>query len=134
MKKINPTVKKETAFIALVTVILSAVLQAIFLVIGKWDITVLFGNILSGFTAVLNFFLMGLTVQKSVEKDEKQAKQTMRLSLTLRNAMILIVAVIGVSVPSAFNVFTVFIPLFFPRIAVFIRGLLLKKEDDKNAK
>ncbi len=134
MKKINPTVKKETAFIALVTVILSAVLQAIFLVIGKWDITVLFGNILSGFTAVLNFFLMGLTVQKSVEKDEKQAKQTMRLSLTLRNAMILIVAVIGVSVPSAFNVFAVFIPLFFPRIAVFIRGLLLKKEDDKNAK
>lgn len=132
MKKVDATVKKETLFILTVTVILSIILQSVFLIINKWDITVLFGNLLSGTAAVLNFFLMGLTVQKSVGMEEKRAKSNMQLSLTLRNAFLLIVAVVGVLIPEVFNLFTVLIPLFFPRIAIFIRTFT-KKGEDKNA-
>ena len=47
-KKIDPTVLKETGYIAAWVLVFSALTQAIFLMIGKWDITVLLGNLLSG--------------------------------------------------------------------------------------
>ena len=48
MTNLDPTVKKETKYIALWVIIFSMILQAIFLVIGKWNYTVLLGNLLSG--------------------------------------------------------------------------------------
>ena len=55
-------------------------MQAVFLIIRMWDYTVILGNLLGAAVNVLNFFLMALTVQKAVEKEEKEAKQTMKLS------------------------------------------------------
>ena len=75
--KIDKTVRRETLFVAVYTVILSALMEAVFLLIGKWDYTVLLGNLLGAGGAVLNFFLMGLTVQSAVMKDEKDAKTQM---------------------------------------------------------
>ena len=68
MKRITvtPAVRKETAYVALWTVGLSALTELVFVLIGQWDYTVLLGNLLSGDIAVLNFFLMGLAVQKAV--------------------------------------------------------------------
>ena len=117
MKKIDETVLKETKFIALSVLILSALMEAIFLIIGEWDITVLFGNLLGGGFAILNFFLMGLTVQNAVTKDEKEAKNTVKVSQVYRNFMLLAVAALGVGL-SCFNTWAVIIPLFFPRIAI----------------
>jgi len=74
MKKIDATVLKETGFIAAFTLILSLLMQSVFLIIGKWDYTVLLGNLLGYLAAVGNFFLLGLTVQSAVEKEEKEAK------------------------------------------------------------
>ena len=114
--KLDPTVKKETLYIALCTVILSFVMEAGFLIAGYFDLTVLFGNLLGGASAVLNFFLMGLSVQKAVSKtDEKDAKAVLRVSMLYRNMMIIAIAAIGAFVP-CFNIFAVLIPLFFPRI------------------
>ena len=80
MKKVDKTVLKETKYIAKFVVLLSAIMQAVFLVVGKWDMTVLLGNILSGVAGVLNFFLMGISIQKALTKDVKDAKTTMKLS------------------------------------------------------
>lgn len=121
MKKIDATVLRETAYIAAWAVILSAVMQAVFLVGGWWDYTVLFGNLLSGICAVLNFFLMGLTVQKAITKEEKDAKNTMRLSQSLRTLFLFAIMAVGVSLPY-FNMWSVLIPLIFPRIAIAFRG------------
>ena len=52
--------------------------ELVFLIIGKWDYTVLLGNLLSGCAAVLNFLLMGITVQNALSKDEKSAKTAVR--------------------------------------------------------
>ena len=128
MAKVDKTVIKETKYISVCILILSALMQAVFLVIRKWDYTVLLGNALSGVFSALNFFLMGLSVQKALGKEEKEAKNTMKVSQAYRNLMLLVVVVIGLVFP-AFNRWAVIIPLFFPRIAVSLRPLADKNTD-----
>ena len=73
MKKIDPTVVKETVYITAFTIIFSMLMQAVFLIVQKWDYTVLLGNLLGIIAVVLNFLLMGITVQNAVLKEEKDA-------------------------------------------------------------
>lgn len=127
MKKIDKTVIKETKYILLWVVILSALTQAVFLILGKWDITVLLGNLLSGTAAVLNFLLMGITVQNAVQKEEKEAKNTMRFSQLYRFLFLIVVVILGAVLP-CFSLWTVIIPLFFPRIAIVFRPFFDKKD------
>ena len=127
MAKIDPTVIKETKYIGFWVLLLSAVMEAVFLVLGKWDYTVLLGNILTGAAGVLNFFLMGITVQKAVAKEEKAAKTAMKVSQLYRMLFMLVVLIIGVVAP-CFDMWAVIIPLFFPRIAIAIRPILDKKK------
>ena len=44
--KIDSTVKKETVFIATSVVIMSMLMEAVFLVLRKWELSVLLGNLL----------------------------------------------------------------------------------------
>lgn len=129
MKKIDTVVVRETLYITMWVIIFSAVMEAVFLALGRWDITVLLGNLLGGAAAVLNFFLMGLTVQNAVEKEEKDAKNLVRLSQTLRHFMLLGVAVIGFVV-NCFNVVAMLVPLLFPSVAVKLRMLRYKDPDE----
>lgn len=133
MAKIDKVVLKETKYIALWVIIFSLIMEAVFLIINKWDYTVLLGNLLSGVIGVLNFFLMGLGVQKAVMQEEKEAKQTMKVSNLMRTFLLFVAAVIGVTV-SVFNNWAVIIPLFFPRVAILLRPLFDKRKDEnKNA-
>ena len=127
-EKVDKTVMKETLYISVWVLILSAVTQAVFLVIGKWSLSVLFGNLLSGVTGILNFFLMGLTVQAAVIIDEKKAALSMKVSQILRMLLIFAVAAVGVLL-DCFNTVTVILPLFFPRIAISFRPLFNKKKN-----
>lgn len=120
MKKIDSAVKKETLYILIWVLILSAVMQAVFLIIGKWDYTVLLGNLLSAVAAVGNFFLMGLSVQSAVSKGENDAKNTMKASQSLRTLGLFVIVAIGVVAP-CFNTWTSIIPILFPRIAMIFR-------------
>ena len=97
--KIDPTVKKESLYIASITGILSLLLQAGFLIARHWDYTVLLGNLLGGVTAAGNFFLMGITVQKAVAREQKPAADLMKFSQTMRLLMQLAVAVLGFALP-----------------------------------
>lgn len=130
IKKIDPTVKKETKYIALMVVILTVLLEAVFLVIGRWDMTVLWGGLLGACVAILNFFLMGLTVQKAVEKEEKDAKQLMKVSQSGRMMMQLAFAAIAAAIPAAFNLIAALLPLLFPRIGVMLRSVVLKNQGE----
>lgn len=125
MLKLNDTVKKETLYIAYWVLIFSAVMEAVFLIIGKWDIYVLLGNILGGGTGVLNFLLLGITVQKAVNKDEKEAKNFMKASQGLRTFMLFVIAALGAAL-SVFNIWSTLISLLFPRIAIAISPLVRK--------
>ena len=125
MKKIDSTVIKETYYIATITFLLSVILQSVFLVIGKWDYTVAFGNLLGFVASVGNFFLMGLTVQSALGKEEKDAKNIMKLSQTARLFLMFTVALIGYLIP-IFNTISVIVPFLFPRIAVALRPIIIK--------
>lgn len=129
MAKVDKVVLKETKYIVLWVIIFSLIMEAVFLIINKWDYTVLLGNLLSGAVGVLNFFLMGLGVQKAVMQEKKEAKQTMKVSNLMRTFLLFIAVVIGVTV-SVFNNWAVIIPLFFPRIAILLRPLFDKRKDE----
>lgn len=126
MAKIDKTVMKETRYIAGVTIVLSVIMESVFLIAGMWSYKVLIGNILGAAAAVGNFLLMGMTVQKAVTKDEKGAASLMKLSQTLRNMMLLVTAVLAIVLPFI-NPVAAIIPLFFPRIAITLIPLRDRK-------
>ncbi len=127
MNSIDPVVKKETKFIALVVLILSALMQSVFLIIGMWDLPVLLGNLLGGLIGVLNFFFMGIGLSSALKKETADAKQTAKFSQTMRNLMIVVTIVIAVFVPF-FNLASTAIAIFFPTIGVFIKAFVINKK------
>ena len=123
--KIDPAVRQMTWYITVFVILLSALMELVFLLLHRWDYTVLLGNILGAAIAIGNFFLMGLAVQKAVDQEEKEARSTIRVSQTLRTMMVFVTAGIGVLF-SCFHVIAVILPLLFPRIAIAFRPLYEK--------
>ena len=68
MRKLQPAVKQETRRVAAGTLILSAVMILVFIITGYFDMTVLFGAMLGTAAAIVNFFLLALSVQHAAEK------------------------------------------------------------------
>ncbi|MBO5313554.1 MAG: hypothetical protein J6B29_06265 [Clostridia bacterium] len=131
-KGIDKTVVKETGFICVWLLIFSAVMQAVFILLGRWDYTVLLGNLLSGFAGAFNFLLLGVTVQRAVGSgNEKYARRLMRISWALRLIMMASVAILGATAP-CFNLWATVIPLLFPRLAMVIRQLTLNRQEGKS--
>ena len=126
MKKIDAAVLQVTNYIVIWSLVFSVLMEAVFLVVGVWDYTVLLGNLLGVFAASLNFFLMGLTVQSALGKEEKEARSAIRVSQIYRNLLLAAVAVVGILVP-CFHTVAVIVPLFFPRISILLRPLFDKK-------
>lgn len=126
MIKLDPTVKKETGYIFVFSLLCSMLLQAVFLIIGKWDHTVLLGNLLGLIASVGNFLLLGITVQKALGKEQKDAKEYMKLSQRLRTLLLFAVALVGYLV-SVFNVVSLVIPYLFPRLAIALRSVFVRQ-------
>ncbi len=127
--KIDKTVIKETKYIASFVIIFSVLMQAIFLIIGKWHFTVLLGNLWGAAVAVGNFFVMGLYVQKAVSQEESDAKQTIKASQSLRFAALVLLTGIGVAVfYNNYAWISVVVPLVFPSIAIYLRPLIDKNK------
>lgn len=122
MIQANQTVWKETGYIAAWIGILSLVMQVVFIIASKWNYTVLLGNIWGAAIMILNFFFMGISVQKAVAADEKEAKKIMQLSHSLRTLSVFALVVVGVVLPW-FSTIATICPLFFPRIAIALRPL-----------
>lgn len=129
--KIDKTVIKETKYIAMFVAIFSVLMQAIFLIIGKWHWSLLLGNLWGAAVAVGNFFVMGLYVQKAVSQEEKEAKQTMKASQSMRFAAIVLLTGIGVAVfYNHYGWISVVVPLVFPSFAAFLRPIIDKNKND----
>ena len=131
MGKIDKVVLRETAYIAAWTIIFSALLQSVFLMIGKWELFVLLGNIYGSAAAVLNFFVMGLSVQKALTKDPKDVQAYIKASSTARLFVLFVITLIGVLIFRS-AVLAVVIPLLFPRAAIMLRPFFGKRMDAAN--
>ena len=127
--KIDKTVTRETLHIIYGSLIMSAVEQSVFLIIGKWDLTVLFGNLLTATVFVLDFFFLGITLQRVVNKKSKnEIKNSMIISRLLRFAMIGAAIACGLLFPKAFNIWAMIPPVFFNRITLFIIARRMPKD------
>ena len=117
MKKIDPVVIKETMRILIGSIVLGAIMNAVFLMLRCWNLTVLFRTLLGTAGAVLNFFLMAQTVSHSVTLQQDEVKRKVRFSHSLRTLMLLVLMILGV-VLSCFNTIAVLIPFLFPRLII----------------
>ena len=127
MAGLDPAVRKETGYIAVWEVLLSLLMEAVFLVIRRWELPVLFGNLGGAALAVGNFFLLALTVSKAVEKQKPQEAATrVRATATIRLIGMGGLAALLIGVFHT-NVYATLIPLLFPRAAIAVRPLMDRK-------
>ena len=127
MAGMDPAVRKETGYIAVWVVLLSLLMEAVFLVIRQWDLSVLFGNLGGAAIVVGNFFLLALVVSKAVaqgQPDKAAARVKASAALRLIGMGALAALLIGVFKT---NVFATLIPLLFPRIGLLFRPMIDRK-------
>jgi hypothetical protein len=127
----DPAVKKETGYIAVWVVLLSLIMEAVFLIIRKWDLSVLFGNIGGAAIAIGNFFLLALIATRTMEKalakgkpEEAAAKVKSLATVRLLGCALLCVLLIAVFKT---NLYATVIPLLFPRIGIMFWPKFNKK-------
>ena len=127
MAGLDPAVRKETTYVALWTLLLSLIMEAVFLIFGWWDLSVLLGNLGGAAVAVGNFFLLGWTVSRALNSgkpEEAARKVKMTASLRLIGMGAACALLVGVAKT---NVFATIIPLLFPRIGIMFRPLIDRK-------
>ena len=131
MSRLSPAVRKETIHIAVATAILVVVMWVVFFFLHRFmpdrvpfDYRVILGGLCGGFVAVLNFFLMGLTVQKVVStEDEDLAKNRMKASYSQRMMLQMAWVVVAIVAPCFYFVAGI-VPLLFPSLGIKIMALL----------
>lgn len=130
---IQPAIKKETKNVAVSTAIGVVIMWVVFAILHgvmpekvPFDYTVILGGLFGGFVAVLNFFLMGLTVQKVASmEDEKDAKAFMKNSYSKRMLVQMVWVIVAIAAP-CFQFVAGMVPLLFPGMGIKIRGILKK--------
>lgn len=155
--RVQESVRKMTLIILAGELVLTGIMLVVFACLGRFDGSVLLGALLGACFAVLNFFLMGLSVQKAAEQmqgaqlppeeddsddihsDEiqadkplspqaQEAKKKMQLSYGGRMLMMVGVAVLGLVLP-CFHPLAVVIPMLFPRLVIMMQGFVMKQKE-----
>lgn len=133
LKNVQPAVKKETKRVVMITgagLILMWILFAIlhFTMPDKvpFDYTVILGGIGGGVIAVLNFFLMGLAVQKAASAtDEGTARMKLKASYSQRFMMMILWVIVAIVAP-CFQFVAGIAPLLFPGTGLKFVGIFHK--------
>ena len=127
----DPAVKKETGYIAAWVILLSLIMEAVFLLLRKWDLSILFGNLGGAAAATGNFFLMALIATRAMNrgvesgKPEEAAARVKATTMTrLLGCVLLCVLLIAVFKT---NVYATLIPMLFPQVGVVFWSATEKK-------
>ena len=134
LDNVQPAVKKETKRIIKITIvglilmwILVAVLHFAMPDKVPLDYTVFLGGIGGGAVAVLNFFLMGLAVQKAASaSDEGTARMKLKASYSQRFLMQILWVILAIVAP-CFHFVAGIAPLLFPGTGIKIMGIFHNK-------
>ena len=133
LENVQPAAKKETKRVVMITgagLILMWILFAIlhFTMPDKvpFDYTVILGGIGGGVIAVLNFFLMGLAVQKAASAtDEGTARMKLKASYSQRFMMMILWVIVAIVAP-CFQFVAGIAPLLFPGTGLKFVGIFHK--------
>ena len=134
--KPDTAVRRETARVAAGVFGLIAVMLIIYAVIGKFSTKVLLGAVYTGILTVINFFIMGLTVQgvtnRAAEKERSEQeladltiemKNRMKLSYNLRMIGLFALLVVGLAV-FKFDPLATILPILFPTIVIRVLQIM----------
>ncbi|MBP5152313.1 MAG: hypothetical protein ILP13_05300 [Lachnospiraceae bacterium] len=133
---VQPAVKKETLKVLLYTVIGTLLMWIVLFILNRFvipdsvpfDYTVFLAGACGCAVAVLNFFIMGLTVQKvAATDDEKRAASIMRLSMTYRSFFQIFWIAAAILAPCFYWIAGV-APLLFPSFGIKIAGIFGPKK------
>ena len=95
--KLSPAVKQETLHIAEGTAVGVVLMLAVFALLHKLSLWVVFSGVLGGILAVLNFFLLGLTVQKVAQgEDEERGRKWMQFSYNVLMLLLVVWLIVAI--------------------------------------
>ena len=120
---------RETLKLGCGMLIGDALMCAVFALLGAFDYTVVLGALLGTAGSLLNFYLLGVTMQKTMNRESGQ-KKAVQLSYTLRMLMMIAVCIVGYLLPW-FQTFAVIIPYLFATPVILILQAIEKKQSAK---
>lgn len=131
---VQEAVKKETKRVAAITAIGVVLMWIVFGVLHiavpekvPLDYTVFLGGAVGGLVAVLNFFFMGLAVQKAASaSDEDTARMNIKASYSQRMMLQMLWVILAIVVP-CFHFVAGIVPLLFPGTGIKIAGIFHTK-------
>ena len=134
LDNVQPAVKKETKRIIKITIVGLILMWILFAVLHfampdkvPLDYTVFLGGIGGGAVAVLNFFLMGLAVQKAASaSDEGTARMKLKASYSQRFLMQILWVILAIVAP-CFHFVAGIAPLLFPGTGIKLLGIFHNK-------
>lgn len=134
LDNVQPAVKKETKRVVKITAVGLILMWILFAVLHftmpdkvPLDYTVFLGGIGGGAVAVLNFFLMGLAVQKAASaSDEGTARMKLKASYSQRFLMQILWVILAIVAP-CFHFVAGIAPLLFPGTGIKIMGIFYNK-------
>lgn len=132
--EIQPAVKKETKKVIFYTLAGVVLMWGVFAALHgampekvPFDYTVILGGLGGGAAAVLNFFLMGLTVQKAAAcEDEGAARMRLKASYSQRMLLQLGWGIAAIIAP-CFQFAAGLLPLLFPSMGIKLNAVFKKK-------
>lgn len=129
--KVDPIVRRETLRLIMGLLAADVLAAGVFLLLEKvgwatFDYTVILGLLLGTVIAAVNFFLLGLTIQKEMGKENP--KKSVQLSYTLR-MLLMAAAVVAAALLPCFHVIATIVPLILTTPVVLIMRAITEKKE-----
>lgn len=129
---LQPATRREIKRISTGVLLGSALMVAVFAVLGRFTWPVLWGALLGDAVAIGNFVFLGISVQKAAAAEALRGRQIMQFTYSLR--MLIVVAALALSMAvKVFYWLTVLIPLLLPRITILVLQITGAYKPDKGA-
>lgn len=124
-------VLRETLIMAVGEAICCGAMVGIFALLGKFDLSVLWGALIGFALTVLNFFLMAVGTSIAVDKAKGQnvgaGKNLIRSSLGLRHVLLFVI-LFAFAKSGICNILALVLPLVFVRPVLMLGEFFRKKE------
>ncbi len=129
---LSPETKKQIGNISSIVLIFGLVQAVVFAVLSRVTSVTLLqglaGTVAGCLMAVFNLLLLGISVEKSLKKGEKNAQAYMSITYIGRLLITAALLIAVIKLPGIFNLWAAVIPLVFPRIAILIINLKSKNK------
>ena len=134
--KPDRAVRRETLRVAAGVFALVAVMLLVYAILGRLTAKVALGGLYTGALTVLNFYIMGLTVQgvtdRAAEKERSEQelaeltiemKNRMKLSYNVRMILLFVLLIVGLAV-FKFDPLATILPVVFPTIVIRVLQIM----------